>query len=104
MPRLRPVASRDPYSPFCPGCGEPLFIVPSGRPAGRLIHEDRPLALEKFADFLPLDCIDPALSLGEGSTPLIRLERIGAASGFRPSSRRTRPKIPRRASRTAARP
>ena len=76
-----PVASRDPYSPFCPACGEPLFIVPAERPVKRAIHNDRPLALQKFAEFLPFESIDPALSLGEGSTPLIRLERIGAALG-----------------------
>ncbi len=76
------VASRDPYSPFCPGCGEPLFVEPSCRPARKVIHEDRPLALEKFADFLPLDRIDAALSLGEGMTPLVRLGRTGAALGL----------------------
>jgi len=77
-----PGAARDPYSPFCPGCGEPLFLVPAARPGGRVIHEDRPLALERFADFLPLDGIDPGLSLGEGTTPLIRLGRVGAAMGL----------------------
>ena len=76
-----PVASRDPYSPFCPACGQPLFIVPPERPVRRAIHNDRPLALQKFAEFLPLESIDSALSLGEGLTPLVRLERIGAALG-----------------------
>jgi threonine synthase len=77
-----PVALRDPYSPFCPGCAEPLFLVPAARSGGKTIHEDRPLALERFADFLPLDGIDPGLSLGEGTTPLLRLERAGAALGL----------------------
>ncbi|MCX6567590.1 MAG: threonine synthase [Candidatus Aminicenantes bacterium] len=77
-----PVASRDPYSPFCPGCGEPLFLATVPRSGGRTIHEDRQLALERFADFLPLDGIDPGLSLGEGATPLIRLDRTGAALGL----------------------
>jgi threonine synthase len=77
-----PVGSRDPYSPFCPGCGEPLFIAPAVRSGGKVIHEDRPLALEKFADFLPLETIDPALSLGEGTTPLVRLNRTGTALGL----------------------
>jgi threonine synthase len=35
-----------------------------------------------FAEFLPLERIDPALSLGEGLTPLVRLGRIGAALGL----------------------
>ena len=72
-----PLASRDPYSPFCPGCGEPLFVAASPRPGGRRIHDDRPLAIEKFAEFLPLERIEPAMSLGEGLTPLVRLDRIG---------------------------
>jgi threonine synthase len=78
-----PIAKRDPHSPFCPGCGEPLFVAAPGRQEGRSIHEEKSLALEKFADFLPLDRIDPRLSLGEGLTPLVPLERIGAALGLR---------------------
>jgi threonine synthase len=77
-----PLVSRDPYSPFCPECGEPLFVAPSARSGGRVIHEDRPLALEKFAEFLPLERIDPGLSLGEGQTPLVRLEKLGRSLGF----------------------
>jgi len=77
-----PVTSRDPTSPFCPGCAEPLFLIPATRSGGKTIHEDRLLALERFADFLPLDGIDPGLSLGEGTTPLISLERAGADMGL----------------------
>jgi threonine synthase len=78
-----PLASRDPHSPFCPECGEPLFVAPPpGRPGGRRILDDKPLALERFAEFLPLERIDPALSLGEGSTPLVKLDRIGRSLGF----------------------
>lgn len=77
-----PVASPDRFSPFCPGCGEPLFVDPSGRRGERVIHEGRTLSIEKFSDFLPLEAIDPGLSLGEGSTPLVRLERLGAALGL----------------------
>jgi threonine synthase len=75
------LASRDPYSPFCPGCGEPLFVDASGRPGKKVIHDDRTLPIEKFSDFLPLETIDPALSLGEGATPLLRLDRLGASLG-----------------------
>jgi len=77
-----PVASPDRFSPFCPGCGEPLFVDPSGRRGERVIHEGRTLSIEKFSEFLPLEAIDPDLSLGEGSTPLVRLERLGAALGL----------------------
>jgi len=77
-----PLESRDPYSPFCPGCGEPLFVLPPPRPARRRIREDRTLALERYLEFLPLERVDPALSLGEGATPLIRLERVGRTLGL----------------------
>jgi threonine synthase len=40
------------------------------------------LALERFLEFLPLDRVDPRLSLGEGSTPFVPLERVGAAIGL----------------------
>jgi threonine synthase len=76
-----PAASRDPYSPFCPGCAEPLFVSPPGPGRVPVIHDERRLSLEKFADFLPLDRVDPRLSLGEGLTPLVRLEHLGAALG-----------------------
>lgn len=77
-----PLASRDPYSPFCPGCGEPLFIASAALPRGRRVHENETLAIAKFADFLPLEHIDPALSLGEGMTPLVPLGRVGGALGL----------------------
>ena len=77
-----PLASRDPDSPFCPACGEPLFVASGPRPGGRRIRDDGSLALEKFLDFLPLDRIDPRLSLGEGSTPLVSLGRLGRGLGL----------------------
>jgi threonine synthase len=81
-PACGPIDARDPHSPFCPGCGGALFVAPSAPPGARHIHGGRPLALERFADFLPLERIDPALSLGEGSTPLVRLDRAGRALGL----------------------
>ena len=77
-----PIMERDPFSPFCPACGEPLFVAPDARPGGRRIHDERTLSLERFADFLPLERIDPSLSLGEGGTPLLELGRIGARLGL----------------------
>ena len=66
----------DPFSPFCPGCHEPLFIAPrSGRK--KTVHPEEPHPLKKYFDFLPLDDFDPRLSLGEGDTPLLPLERLG---------------------------
>jgi len=77
-----PLDARDPGSPFCPACGEVLFVAPAARPGGRRFHEDKRLALEICSDFLPLERIDPALSLGEGLTPLIKLDKIAGSLGL----------------------
>jgi threonine synthase len=41
----------------------------------------RPVLLDRYAAFLPLTAATPRLSLGEGATPLVRAERLGAAWG-----------------------
>jgi threonine synthase len=70
----------DPFSPFCPACSEPL-LVPSPRPP-RAFRPEKSLALERFADLLPLPAVRPELSLGEGSTPLLRLDRLARRLGW----------------------
>jgi threonine synthase len=76
----------DPFSPFCPDCAEPLFLAPRPRSRAPAIHSERSHPLDVFADFLPLEAFDPALSLGEGQTPLVRLgaqgRRLGLTSVF----------------------
>ncbi|HLY14092.1 MAG TPA: threonine synthase [Candidatus Limnocylindrales bacterium] len=52
--------------------------VASESAAGR----GRPRLTERYQAFLPISAATPALSLGEGFTPLVRLERIGAALGL----------------------
>jgi threonine synthase len=42
----------------------------------------RPRLTERYRAFLPISVATPALSLGEGFTPLVHLERIGAALGL----------------------
>jgi threonine synthase len=42
----------------------------------------RPRLTERYRAFLPITDATPALSLGEGFTPLVRLDRIGAALGL----------------------
>lgn len=76
-----PVETADLHRPFCRRCGEPLLAAPAGRPRRKVIREDAQSALERFIDFLPVSAIDPALSLGEGDTPLLRLGRIGPGIG-----------------------
>ncbi len=41
----------------------------------------RPRLMERYRRFLPVTDATPALSLGEGSTPLVRAERLGHAIG-----------------------
>jgi threonine synthase len=63
--------------PFCPRCGDPLLVAsaPSRR---RVFRLNRSIAIDVFRDYLPLRVIDPCLTLGEGDTPLIGLDRITA--------------------------
>ncbi len=70
----------DVFSPFCPECREPLFFA--REPGRRRIREDRAHPLERWLDFLPLDRVDPGLSLGEGNTPLLEMTKLGAEAGM----------------------
>jgi threonine synthase len=72
----------DPFSPFCPDCAEPLFLVPRPQSGAPAIHSEKSHPLEMFADFLPLETFDAALSLGEGQTPLVRLGALGRRLGL----------------------
>jgi threonine synthase len=62
------------FETFCPRCHEPMLV--SSTPRKRAFALDRRLSLEKYASFLPLARVDVNLSLGEGDTPLVPLERI----------------------------
>jgi threonine synthase len=46
-----------------------------------LLKTDRSGVIERYAAFLPVTEATPRLDLGEGSTPLVRSARIGAAEG-----------------------
>jgi threonine synthase len=64
----------DIFYPFCPECQEPLLCsLPQKK---RTISMEKIFPLEKFLDFLPLSQVNPSLSLGEGNTPLVKLERL----------------------------
>jgi threonine synthase len=62
------------FSPFCPACREPLLVSYTKKKRG--FHFEKNLAIDVFEDFLPLDKIDSALSLGEGDTPLLELRNL----------------------------
>lgn len=64
----------DVFRIFCPVCREPMVV--SSTPRRKTIVPDRRLAIEKYQSFLPLAKVDGSLSLGEGDTPLVPLERI----------------------------
>jgi threonine synthase len=59
---------------FCPFCHEPMLL--SSTPRERTFALGQNLSLEKYKSFLPLAHVDRTLSLGEGDTPLLPLERI----------------------------
>jgi len=50
--------------------------------ASSATHLGRPRLTERYRAFLPISAATPALSLGEGFTPLVRLDRIGAVLGL----------------------
>jgi len=64
----------DLFFPFCPECKEPMLV--SYSPKRRKFSLEK-AGLEKYLDFLPLKGIDQRLNLGEGNTPLFRLNRLG---------------------------
>ena len=65
---------QDPFSLFCTRCKEPLLVASPD--TNCKIHFAREYPLEKYIDFLPIKKIIPELSLGEGSTPLLKLNRL----------------------------
>jgi threonine synthase len=63
IPSMAPVTPRPPV-PHAPGLAA------------------RPRLVERYRDFLPITDATPALTLGEGLTPLVRLRHIGAGLGL----------------------
>jgi len=70
----------DLFFPFCPVCHEPMLIHQTLRTRG--FSAAAGLSLEVYRDFLPLDRVDRRLSLGEGNTPLVPLERLRKRYGL----------------------
>src|SRR5450759_1105252 len=70
----------------CPACGRPLLARYDMEAAKAGFRPEmlagRPATLWRYAEMLPVK--DPAyrITLGEGFTPLLRLERLGAALGL----------------------
>lgn len=70
----------DVFSILCPDCREPMLVRREARP--RSVHPEAGTAAERWRDFLPLDAGSPDPGLGEGSTPLIPLARLGRETGL----------------------
>lgn len=79
-PFCKKTYSLDIFFPFCPDCHEPMLVFQPART--RRISGAAGLSLEVHRDFLPLDRIDPRLSLGEGNTPLLALHNIRKKFGL----------------------
>jgi len=70
----------------CPGCGGVLLIRPLLRervPALRALFDFAVTDMWKYRVLLPVSVPDPALTLGEGGTPLLRARRLGGGHGSR---------------------
>jgi threonine synthase len=66
--------SLDLFNLFCPECREPLLVKSPGQLLP--VHSEKKSSLERHLGFLPSDEIIPGISLGEGSTPLLKLNRL----------------------------
>mgnify|MGYP000123796632 CR=1 FL=1 len=62
---------------FCPACQQPMWFKPCSVPPQEF-RERTSSSLEKFSACLPLRTVRPEFSLGEGQTPLIPLNSVGA--------------------------
>jgi len=52
------------------------------KPLAAMAGRGRPRLTERYREFLPITDATPVLSLGEGFTPLVRIDRIGALLGL----------------------
>ena len=72
---------------LCEECGKPLLVrYDLGRAAGSLTKESlrgRRSDLWRYREVLPVEREENVVSLGEGWTPLLRAERLGASLGLR---------------------
>jgi len=74
---------RDRRVNLCPACGGALFPRYHARHLERDSASDRPRTIWRWHEMMPVE--DPAniVSLGEGGTPLLRADRLGARASFR---------------------
>lgn len=75
---------RDAHLNVCPreGCGGPLFARYHPGPYDRSMFSRRPRFMWRWHEMLPVEDPSHIVSLGEGDTPLLRADRLGARGGF----------------------
>jgi threonine synthase len=67
-----------------PPANQPAFAATSAASAGAFVAPrlgSRPRLLDRYGEFLPVTEKTPLITLGEGNTPLIHLERLGRRIG-----------------------
>src|SRR5499427_4486442 len=71
----------------CESCFGPLDVSYDYELIRRMVSRERiaegPPTMWRYRDLLPLEDGSPVVSLGEGLTPLVRAERLGAELGLR---------------------
>ena len=71
----------------CAACFGPLDVVYDYRAIGRVISRERiaagPPSMWRYRDLLPVEDDVPLVTLGEGFTPLIKADRLGAELGLK---------------------
>ncbi len=71
---------------LCPQCNSPLWVRYDLDRARRELDRDRfasrPASLWRWAELLPIDDLAQRIDLGEGGTPLLRIDRLAAQLGF----------------------
>jgi len=77
-------ADPGPLPTVCGGCGQPWLVRYPGRrrTTGDRSEPDGAEGMWRFRRFLPLAPGEAPVTLGEGDTPLLRLDRVASSLGF----------------------
>lgn len=71
---------------LCPQCSSPLWVRYDLDRARRELDRERfaarPASLWRWQELLPIDDLAQRIDLGEGGTPLLRIDRLAAQLGF----------------------
>ena len=69
----------------CESCGQPYLVryAAAPSPEAKAQLRGRCWSMWRYREWLPLEADELPVTLGEGATPLLRVERLGAQYGFR---------------------